>query len=236
MAAPIVTANDIKALSKVEIKVRAALQLSRGHHNRQDMLDAASAARNVIQARVDLRSEVAFNAAALKEDALLEALRGGDVVEDAPREAPGRRRRRTVDGMAFLLDRYDSQGVELHLSVRRTYRRCWVAGQLYRPLFQRGHESDVQSQFAAVSSAGGGDQNGTETTCVGKIGRSKSLKMIEHYVGQGSRGPRRLEILRQVAGKGMSIRSVAGGGKNVHLAKLALLQALEITAHALLLP
>lgn len=230
------TRDDLKQLDRVEHKVKTALQLSRSHHDRQTQLNDAQKLRQSVQERVDLRSQVAFNASALREDARLEALRGGDVVEDDPREAPGRRRRRTVDGLAFLLDRFDNEGGELHLSVRRSYRRCWVAGQIYRPLFQRGHESDVQSQFAAVASAGGGDQNGTETTCVGKIGRSKSLKMIEEHVGKGPRGPRRLHLLRQVAGKGMSIRSVAHGTNSIHAAKLALLQALELTALALMLP
>jgi hypothetical protein len=225
------TENDLKELAKAERAHRAAIMLPKSHRERADRIDKAVKAKQTVQNRIATREQFAFNAAALAEDAKLESLRGGTVVEDSPRTAPGRRRRLTGDGLSFVLEK--AEDAETH-AVRLTMRRLWVAGMLYRDVFEREHGDGLGA--VDLDSSGGGMLDAKlarERALVAGADGDRILREVAKALACSPRGRRELHVLQQVAGWGRSLRSVTSGASNIYRAELALLRALDTVAWVL---
>jgi hypothetical protein len=229
------TVHDLKDLAKAEQALRAARMLPRRHALRERKLDEASGRRDQVLARIEQRRVQSANAVAGVEAEQLERLRGGEVVEDDPRNTPGRRKRVEKDGMAEVLRLSKAAGTP---AARKVFYRCWVAGMLYRHLFEAQYSGGVKSQLAG--SAKGGDVMSALAAAHGemlkKANAGRIVAQVDHMLASSPKGIREVRVLHQVAGLGRPLCELGAGGKQRHMWKLALLRALETVALVLKLP
>jgi hypothetical protein len=229
------SAFDLKELARADQALKTALALPRRHPQRQRKVDEAAARRDDLQARINLRRQAAENAVAAVEAEQLERLRGGEVIEDEPRAAPGRRKRIEKDG---LIEVFRMSRAAVGPSVRKVLYRCWVAGMLYRHLFEAQYGGGVKSQLSG--STKGGDimaaLEAAHADMLKKANAGRVIAKVDNMLASSPKGVRELRALHEVAGMGHPLCQLGGGGKDRHMWKLALLRALETVAHVLQLP
>jgi hypothetical protein len=155
----------------------------------------------------------------LSESIALETARGERVDVSKGREAQGRVRIRTRDGLETLARAGAIDPVQ------------YKAGLFYRDLYEATDpERDLRSHLDGLERRGRGGEAVAEAWAERRHRLARTVAVIEARVRLADRNDRAVRMLREVAGNARSLGAFIGGGGSQAVGKRALITALDVCA------